>query len=54
MNNEILKLLKFADDSSVLALLRSLADEIIYRNYIKDFTQWCDDHNLLLNIGKTK
>ena len=54
MNNETLKLLKFADDSSILALLRSVADEIVYRQYVRNFTQWCDSHNLLLNVGKTK
>ena len=54
INNEILKLLKFADDSSIQAFLRSIADEVLYRNYVTDFTKWCEDHNLLLNISKTK
>ena len=54
MNNDILKLLKFADDSSILAMLRSESDFMFYKNYINDFTKWCEDHNLLLNVSKTK
>ena len=54
IKNEILKLLKFADDSSIIALLRSPEDETVYTNYIHDFTKWCVDHNLLLNILKLK
>ena len=54
MNSDILKLLKFADDSSILTFLRTPTDEIIYKNYIIDFTNWCEEHNLLLNVLKTK
>ena len=54
INTDILKLLKFADDSSIIALLRSPEDETVYTNYIHDFTKWCVDHNLLLNVSKTK
>ena len=54
INSDILKLLKFADDSSIIALLRSPEDETVYTNYIHDFTKWCVDHNLLLNVSKTK
>ena len=52
MNNDILKLLKFADDSSILSMLRSDSDFMFYKNYINDFTKWCEDHNLLLNVKK--
>ena len=54
MNSDVLKLLKFADDSSILALLRTSHDETIYNNYIIEFTKWCEEHNLLLNVLKTK
>ena len=54
INTTTLKLNKFADDSSLLALVRSQKDETIYRNYINEFTQWYEDHNLLLNISKNK
>ena len=54
MDNDILKLLKFADDSSILAFLRNSGDESVYRKYIVDFTEWCEEHNLLLNVLKTK
>ena len=53
-NTDVLKLLKFADDSSIQALIRNPQDEIMYRNYINDFTKWCEEHGLLLNISKTK
>ena len=54
MNNDKLKLLKFADDSAIIALMRSQADEILYDNYVGEFTSWCENHNLLLNVSKTK
>ena len=50
MNNYILKLLKFADDSSILPMLRSDSYFKFYKNCINDFTKWYEDHNLLLNV----
>ena len=51
-NTKGVKLIKFADDSSILGLIISSEDE--YRQFVEDFTKCCDDHFLLLNIKKTK
>ena len=29
-------------------------DEIMYRNFICKFTNWCEEHGLLLNVSKPK
>ena len=50
-NNDV-KLLKFADDSTILGLIRD--NDNSYRNYVDCFTNWCDQHFLLLNVKKTK
>ena len=48
-NNDV-KLLKFADDSTILGLIRD--NDNSYRNYVDCFTNWCDQHFLLLNVKK--
>ena len=53
-NNSLVKLIKFADDSSIIGLIQSDNDETAYRTTTSEFAQWCEDHNLLLNIKKTK
>ena len=54
INYDFIKLIKFADDSSIQGLLRDAQDEIIYKNSIDLFTEWCDNNKLLLNTDKTK
>ena len=51
-NDDYVKLLKFADDSTIQGLITD-SDEL-YRNYVDCFTNWCDQHFLLLNVNKTK
>ena len=49
---DYVKLLKFADDSTIQGLITD-SDEL-YRSYVDSFTDWCDQHFLLLNVKKTK
>ena len=51
-NDDDVKLLKFADDSTIQGLITD--SDVLYRNYVKSFTDWCDQHFLLLNVKKTK
>ena len=51
---ENVKLIKFADDSSIQGLINSDNDEIMYKSSIADFTNWCQKNKLLLNTDKTK
>ena len=46
-------MLKFADDTVVQCLISS-ENENVYRESIKLFVQWCEEHFLLLNVKKTK
>ena len=52
MNTENVKLIKFADDSTIQGLITNSDDS--YKEYVNTFTTWCDDHYLLLNVKKTK
>ena len=54
INDRNTKLLKFADDSSILGLIDCDCDESNYRGNISSFTTWCEDHCLSLNVKKTK
>lgn len=47
------KLLKFADDTTVIGLIRA-GDETSYREEVNHLVQWCAVNNLSLNISKTK
>lgn len=46
------KLIKFADDSTILGLLSN--SEESYRSEIDLFAKWCQDNYLMLNVLKTK
>ena len=45
-------MIKFADDSTIQGLITE--NEQNYRDKVNGFTDWCDNHYLLLNIKKTK
>ncbi len=53
INTNSTKLIKFADDSTIQGLIQN-DDEREYFDYINLFTNWCDEHFLLLNVKKTK
>ena len=46
-------IVKYADDTVLIGFVTG-DDESDYRQEISRFTKWCDDHNLLLNVTKTK
>ena len=52
VNDNDVKLIKFADDSSIQGLITN--SESTYKDYVDTFTSWCDSHYLLLNVKKTK
>ena len=52
-SNSSCRLVKYADDTVLIGLI-SDNDELAYRSEIVSMTQWCDSHNLLLNVTKTK
>ena len=47
-------IIKYADDTSIQALIKSTDDVSNYFSEINRFTEWCDSHFLLLNVKKTK
>ena len=47
-------IIKYADDTSIQALISSDIDLSHYYNKIDRFVSWCDSHYLLLNVKKTK
>ena len=47
-------ILKYADDTSIQALVSNDIDLCNYYSEIERFVQWCDSHYLLLNVSKTK
>ena len=47
-------ILKYADDTSIQALVSNDNDLSNYYLEIERFVQWCDSHYLLLNVSKTK
>ena len=51
-NDTNIKLIKFADDSTLQGLITTT--ENTYREAVQTFTNWCDNHFLLLNVKKTK
>ena len=53
INTYSTKLIKFADDSTIQGLIQN-DDEREYFDFIDVFTNWCDEHFLLLNVRKTK
>ena len=48
------KLIKFADDSTILGLIEPNNNENEYRSAISFFVDWCERHFLQLNVKKTK
>ena len=54
INNNAVKLIKFADDSCIEGLISSDDDTESYFNEINYFTSWCEENKLLLNTDKTK
>ena len=54
MNNDIIKLIKFADDSCIEGLISCNTDQDLYFEEIDYFTNWCKENKLLLNTDKTK
>ena len=51
-NNLSVKLLKFADDTTVIGLIQD-GDETAYGQEVKQLVQWCSQHHLELNHKKT-
>ncbi|KAF7645183.1 hypothetical protein LDENG_00208800 [Lucifuga dentata] len=52
--NENNYIIKFSDDTVILSLLEQGSDASLYKAEIEKFVEWCDTHNLLLNVEKTK
>ena len=50
INSEHTSLIKFADDSTIQGFIKN--SEQSYFDSIEYFTNWCDDHYLLLNVKK--
>ena len=46
-------IIKYADDTAIIGLI-SADNEQDYLIEIPDVTEWCNKHNLLLNVNKTK
>jgi hypothetical protein len=51
-NNLSVKLLNFADDTTVIGLIQD-GDETAYGQEVKQLVQWCSQHHLELNHKKT-
>ena len=46
-------IIKYADDTAIIGLIDN-GDEQDYILQVKEATEWCAKHNLLLNVNKTK
>ena len=51
---ENIPIIKYADDTSIQALIKSDYDLQNYFSEVNRFVFWCDSHFLLLNVKKTK
>ena len=51
--SESIDFIKFADDTTATALITD-NDEGPYREEVEQFATWCGEHNLALNVDKTK
>ena len=49
--NDLLKLIKFSDDS---AIVDTSGSDLDYKTAVNNFSNWCTDHFLQLNVSKTK
>ena len=47
------KILKFADDTTVIGLIKN-SDESEYRDQVNKLISWCNDNNLERSVNKTK
>ena len=54
IDDDNVKLIKFADDSVIVGLCNNDTSENDYREQIVYFDTWCDQHHLALNVKKTK
>lgn len=41
-------------DTAILSLLKNDSNINVYKAELEEVVQWCEEHNLRLNIGKTK
>ena len=48
------RVFKFSDDAAILSLLHKDSITSAYFSEIENFVQWCDAHQLILNVKKTK
>ena len=48
-----INVIKYADDTIITGFL-STNDTHDYVSTVREFTEWCDEHNLHLNVSKTK
>ena len=46
-------IIKFTDNTTVVGLITD-NDETAYREEVRELAVWCQDHNLSLNVSKTK
>ena len=47
-------IIKYADDTSIQALIKCQNDLSNYFSEVSRFCNWCENHYLLLNVKKTK
>ena len=52
--NDLVKIIKFADDTAILALMNTKVNSDVFLCQISRFVSWCNDHSLQLNVSKTK
>ena len=53
--NDIVKIVKFADDTAILGLLNGTPESfVMFLKEIERFVSWCARHSLQLNVSKTK
>ena len=52
--HENVHIIKYADDTAVVGLLKHGGDDSAYFSTISSLVSWCNAHNLLLNASKTK
>ena len=53
-SNDSVKIVKFADDTTITGLISTLIDESANLQQISDLILCCDYNNLILNASKTK
>ena len=54
-DSDIVKIIKFADDTAILGLLNETRESFLtFMKEIERFVSWCASHSLQLNVSKTK